>query len=377
MSIFNYSCAPSSNVIHSRNKRNIDDNQIVRICIYKTKEPVSVTSADKIKLYEQSGYFRFIKPKRRIIVSPQRIERPIYCESWNEIITVNGKRYRGMISFHNVAGTLYVINTLKLNEYLYGVVPVEMPAEWPCEALKAQAIAARTFAFYHIAQQKNMLYDLDATTSFQVYMGFDVEKETSNRAVDDTRGIVLSYEGRPILSFFHSTCGGKTADDRYVWIGSDLPYLSAVRCGYCSGSPNYEWEYELRVSEIQRALKQRFPELREINSIRLRKNDGRVSTVAIAHDRGVANLSGNDFRILISAEKIKSLAFDVKQNGRTLKIYGNGWGHGVGLCQWGAKGMAERGMHHGDILRHYYKGVSLKKLDSRYYTIPSIAHRVL
>ncbi len=371
-----FSCTPSERIFSGRGVKVFAHDRNVRVLLFKTKEGVTISSHDKIKVSEEKGRFKFISAGKRVMIRPESVVRPLYIESWNEPLQVNDAQYRGTISLHNIAGSLYVINSLKLNEYLYGVVPVEMPADWPLEAVKAQAIAARTYALYHIMKQKNMLFDLDATTSSQVYKGMDVEKAASNRAVDETRSLVMLFENEPIVSFFHSTCGGKTVDDRFVWQGSDLPYLKSVRCGYCSASPNYSWDYTLNVFEIKRALNRRYPEIRTVDTISLKKNQGRVSNVVVRHSHGMANMSGNDFRLLISPEKIKSLAFDVEKRGRSLNISGRGWGHGVGLCQWGARGMAESGKSFKEILLHYYRNVSIKSIDGDTRHFPTIARRV-
>jgi stage II sporulation protein D len=370
------SCAPSERVMSGRAGKALAHDRNVRVLLNKTKEGVSLVSSDKMKISEQKERYTFISPGKRVYIRPESVRRPLFVESWNQPISVNGTRYRGSISLHNIAGSLYVINSLKLNEYLYGVVPVEMPADWPIEALKAQAVAARTYALYHIMKQKNMLYDLDATTSSQVYKGLDAEKPSSNRAVDETKSYIIAFEHEPIISFFHSTCGGKTVDDSFVWHGSQLPYLKSVRCGYCAESPNYSWNYTLNVFEIKRALQKRYPEIHTIDMISLKKNQGRVSNVVVRHSQGMANMSGNDFRLLVSPEKIKSLAFDVEKKGRSLSISGRGWGHGVGLCQWGARGMAENGKDFRTILMHYYRNVSIKSIDGESRNVPTIAQRV-
>lgn len=373
---FLFSCSPSERVLSARAKKIFAHERNVRVLLFKTKDCVAISSSDKIKVIGEKGRHKFISAGKRVIIRPESVGRPLYIESWNEPILVNDARYRGTISLHNIAGNLYVVNSLKLNEYLYGVVPVEMPADWPMEAVKAQAIAARTYALYHIFKQKNMLFDLDATTSSQVYRGMDVEKPSSNRAVDETGSLVMLFENEPIVSFFHSTCGGKTVDDRFVWQGSDLPYLKSVHCGYCSASPSFSWDYTLNVFEIKRALNRRYPEIRTVDMISLKKNQGRVSNVVVRHSNGMANMSGNDFRFLISPEKIKSLAFDVEKRGRSLNISGHGWGHGVGLCQWGARGMAESGKSFKEILQHYYRNVSIKSIDGNDRQYPTVAQRV-
>ncbi len=135
--------------------------------------------------------------------------------------TARGKRhaYRGAIELHSRMGRLLVINVLTMDEYLSGVVPCEISSGWNIEALRAQAVAARSYAYYHIMNGTDPLFDLNATNRSQVYGGAKVETDRTNRAVRDTSGQVVSYNNKPILAFFHSTCGGNTIDGDKVWAG--------------------------------------------------------------------------------------------------------------------------------------------------------------
>ena len=146
---------------------------------------------------------------------------------------------------------VFIVNILKIDEYLLGVVPCEIPSGWEMEALKAQAVAARTYAYYHLIykRKKGSLYDLDATTNSQVYRGIADEKERTTEAVVATSGEIISYNSMPIISYFHSTCGGKTIDDKYVWTKNDLVYLKGVTCGYCEASTKYTWESKMSLEE--------------------------------------------------------------------------------------------------------------------------------
>ncbi len=242
---------------------------------------------------------------------------------------------------HNVMGCLHAVNILTMTDYLKSVVPSEIPSGWPSEALKAQAIAARTYAYYHIFNDKNRgIYDLDCSTSFQVYRGMSAEKPATSKAVDDTNGIVITENSRPIISYFHSTCGGKTADDRYVWQGTDNGYLSSVKCEYCRDSPQYSWSGALDIVEIRRALEKKYPNTGKISNITFSRNEDRVTEVRVTHKNGVIRLSGNDFHLMFPPKTVKSLFFTAQKKDQTLILSGHGWGHGVGLCQWGARGMA-------------------------------------
>ncbi|TFH39833.1 MAG: SpoIID/LytB domain-containing protein, partial [Chrysiogenales bacterium] len=239
------------------------------------------------------------------------------------------------------------------------VVPSEIPANWEDEALKAQVVASRTYAYYHImaARKHSSAYDLDSSVLSQVYRGIDDEKTSTSRAVRATSGEILLHEYLPILSYFHSTCGGKTVSDSLVWKKSSMPYLKGVRCGYCSDSTRYSWETKLSLGQIRNCLSVKYGVIGEIRSLSFKKKDDRVTDVIIRHAGGIITLGGNDFRLLFPGDTIQSLYFTSTQVSTGLILKGFGWGHGVGMCQWGARGMARKGFRYRQILRHYYAGV--------------------
>jgi stage II sporulation protein D len=270
-----------------------------------------------------------------------------------------------MIELHNVLGKIYVINVLRIDEYLFGVVPSEILSSWNMESLKAQAVTARTYAYYHIMKKRDLLYELDATNNFQVYKGLEVETERTNKAVEETSGEILTYKNQPIIAYFHSTCGGKTADDKFVWDGNDLEYITGIQCRFCKESPDYSWEMKLTLYEMRRFLRKKYKGVGKIAGISFKKQDGRVVSVVIRHRNGVIKLSGNNFRLLFPDKKIKSLLFVAKKIKNGLILHGHGWGHGVGMCQWGAKGLAESGAIYREILKFYYRDVSIVSLKAR------------
>jgi stage II sporulation protein D len=299
---------------------------------------------------------------------PEKIKNIYVIETGVNPVFINNTGYRGKIEIHNVLGKIYIINIVNIEEYLASVVPSEMPPSWNMEALKAQAIAARTYTYYHLTKKQNnkSIYDLDATTNFQVYKGIIAEKESSTKAVRDTSGIIMTYNYTPILAYFHSTSGGKTSDDKYVWQGDDLPYLSSVQCTYSKDSPHYEWTTEISLSEIEKGLMKKYQRIGKINKISFKKFDDRVVEVNIVHSNGSLSLSGNQFRLLIDPSKLKSTFFTAKQNKSSFHIYGKGWGHGVGMCQWGAKGRGEKGFNYEQILSYYYKDIKLTRINNNY-----------
>ncbi len=353
-------CVPPPEYMAKTGKRIGLDNDYIKILLLRDLLKVEVVTTAKTKVLQlANNTIVYNGDARRFVLFNNQIIQPLQFESWNNEIQINGISVRGVIQLHPVIGKIQVVNVLKMHEYLYGVLPSEIMSGWPEEVLKAQAVAARTYAYYHLIKNNSTYFDLDATSNFQVYKGKAVETEATNKAVDATSGIIMTYNNKPILAYFHSTCGGKTTDDKYVWHGEDLPYLTSVVCPYCKNSPNYSWQVELTLNEIYEALTKRYKTVGKIKAITLGREDARVTVVKIEHDNGIIRMSGNDFRLMFDAKKIKSLYFVAKQTPNGLIITGHGWGHGVGMCQWGAKEMAQQGMRFDRILMFYYKGIRI------------------
>lgn len=353
-------CVPPPEYMAKTGKRIGLDNDYIKILLLRDQLKVEVVTTTKTKVVQlPNNTIVYNSDAKRFVLFDNQLTQPLQFESWNNEINVNGITVRGMIQLHPVVGKIQVVNVLKMNEYLYGVLPSEIMSGWPEEVLKAQAVAARTYAYYHLMKNNSTYFDLDATNNFQVYKGKAVETEATNKAVDATSGIIMTYNNKPILAYFHSTCGGKTTDDKYVWQGEDLPYLTSVVCPYCKNSPNYSWQVELTLNEIYEALVKRYKAVGKIKAITLGREDTRVTVVKIEHDNGIIRMSGNDFRLMFDAKKIKSLYFEARQTRTGLILTGHGWGHGVGMCQWGAKEMAQQGMRFDWILTFYYRGIRI------------------
>lgn len=353
-------CVPPPEYMAKRGKRIGLDNDYIKVLLLRNQLKVEVVTTAKTKIIQLgNNTIVYNGDGKRFVLFDNQLTQPLQFEAWNNEIQVNGVTVRGMMQLHPVVGKIQVVNVLKMNEYLYGVLPSEIMPGWPEEVLKAQAVAARTYAYYHLMKNNSTYFDLDATNNFQVYKGKAVETETTNKAVDGTAGIIMTYNNKPILAYFHSTCGGKTTDDKYVWQGEDLPYLCSVVCPYCKNSPNYGWQVELTLNEIYEALVKKYKAVGKIKAITLGREDTRVTVVKIEHANGIIRMSGNDFRLMFDAKKIKSLYFEAKQTPAGLILTGHGWGHGVGMCQWGAKEMAQQGMRFDQILKFYYRGIQI------------------
>lgn len=278
----------------------------------------------------------------------------------DSFIKVNNQAYRGEIEVRKRDDTLLVINEVDLEEYLYGVMKHEISPAWPKEAIKAQAVAARSFALNKRLKNVGEPYDLVATITAQVYGGLSGEDPRSNEAINETRGEVLSYQREPIAAYYHATCGGETEDVENVW-GGRVPYLKSVKCKYCKDSPHYEWKKELSLSEISNALSHKG--ISEVESIEVykRSDTGRVVKLVVEDEFGKHIISGNQFRMALGPNVIKSTLFEMKEKHGRIEFKGEGWGHGVGMCQWGARGMAEKGYNYKEILKHYYSDAEIEK----------------
>jgi stage II sporulation protein D len=279
-------------------------------------------------------------------------------------VSVRGRPYRGDIRILARASGLTVVNRLGLEEYLLGVVPVEMPPSWPLEALKAQAVIARTYAIRNLGQFESASYDLCADQRCQVYAGLGAESERTTRAVGETRGLIALWQDRPAATFYHSDSGGHTASSAEVW-GGELPYLPGVLDPYGTASPRRTWTFSLRAGVLGQYLSAMGRPVGEPRALNLAgySASGRVTVLTVTGTAGRVELTGPELRGLLQRMGIFStrLRLDAtRAESETIFILsGSGWGHGVGLSQWGAREMADRGMGFERILAHYYPGISL------------------
>ena len=257
---------------------------------------------------------------------------------------------------------LLILN-LPLENYLGGVLEGEISHSWPMESMKAQAIAARTYAYWVLKNNKNKDYDIKSSVSHQVFKGNKDVHPNFKKALMKTKGTILTHRNEPIQTFFTATCGGETEKPKYVWGSTTrLPYFQNINCPYCTTHPKYRWKAKISLATVERKLK--FKVSGKIKSIRVvkRSPSKRALTIEITSSKGRVNLSGNEFRLALGGRVVQSLRFKLKQNKTNIYFNGRGYGHGVGLCQWGAKTMAEKGYSSRKILQFYYKQVKFKKI---------------
>lgn len=284
--------------------------------------------------------------------APTRALRFRSGEAGDGVISVNGTRVRGDVVVVFGKSQLAAVNVIALEDYLVGVIGSEMPKSFPTEALKAQAIAARTYALNKKLEQYGQPYHLGSSVISQVYKGLDVEDPRTRDAVEATRGLVMTWQLQPIEAYFHSSCGGRTESGGEA-LGRDLPYLQAVDCP-CGRLPTSHWTLNLKQADLKSFGAVKAGAIK----VQGRSATGRARRVEV----GARSLDAVTFRERIGYMKLKSLHFEIEKSGDGWKVEGNGFGHGAGLCQWGARVYAEKGWDYRKILQHYYPGVELQTL---------------
>jgi len=331
------------------------------------------------------------------------------------LLQVEKNSYRDYITFNRIDSELITINLVTVNNYLYGVVPREMSAIWELEALKAQAIAARNFTLINIGRHNSLGYDLCDTTHCQVYGGYNWENIRSNQAVNETSTAVLKYESKLVNAYYHSSSGGHTEDSENIWTAK-VPYLRGVEDDFSLGSPNDTWKLVLTKDEIQQKLLANGINVGEVISIEpiTISQNGRVLELMIRGTNKTEILAKEKSRIIFGTSSLKSTWFRVESDASvyvmsgtskepfktalddltvisaqgvqianrstvsrinvsngvnetsiatTPNMYifdGRGWGHGLGMSQWGAKKMAELGYNYQEILEYYYTGAKVE-----------------
>jgi len=280
-------------------------------------------------------------------------------------VQINGRGYRGLLEIYPSGKGLLVVDEILLEEYLVGLINCEISSQWPMEAVKAQAVVARTFALFQKQARKKLLYHMESTVLDQVYGGSDIEDSRAVRAVEETRGEVVTYNEKIIQAFFHSSCGGHTEASENVWTVR-LPYLRGVECTYCEKTPSVLWQQTLTPKKIEGLLRAAGYHLVDLHRItaKSRYPSGRIELLELVSASGTVTIPAVAFRKAIGYSSIRSTDFEMKSVGNEYVFVGVGYGHGVGLCQWGAKQRAENGFNYREILSYYYPGTRVVS----YYT---------
>ena len=325
----------------------------------ESAKPVALTATASYEIRWQNGAFLVGREKLRgeiLIIRPS--------DKSDGGLALDGRRYRGSLELRHKGAGLTAVNIVPVDDYLLSVVPEEMPTDWPAEALKAQSVAARSFALKSRGRHAAEGYDLCTTTHCQLYKGIASEKTASTAAVRATRGEVLTYGGQPIEALFHTDSGGMTESSEDVW-GSHVPYLRAVRDTPLGTMP---WTKTMSTAALEQKLAAKGHNIGRLRAIELsplavgraakdRTASGRVKAMTAVGTKGRATLTGTAWRSLLG---LKSTLFDAKLTKDSVTFTGFGAGHGLGISQWGAERLAETGKSYADILHHYYTGVTLQ-----------------
>lgn len=352
---------------------------IIRVLILKDSPEIRIYSKTDVAIYKLNGNAApppIVTKRAAVTVKREGIEINGRQTTWKRIavspmhdslIWLNEKPYKGDIVIKKMPHlTVSAVNILPLEKYVEGILHGELPANWPTEALKAQAVAARSYALSTLDEKKNTKtpsgdYDIKATIEDQVYKGSPHSGSKPALAVKGTRSEIITYHNKPIKARFHSSCGGQTETSIHVWGEPDIS--RSIPDTYCKNSPHNTWKTHLTSQDITQKLKQHGFDPGYVRSIKPEKfdNGGRIAAVAIHGDKQTISLTGNDFRKFLGFTKIKSTLFAISKTDSGFTLTGKGFGHGVGMCQWGAKGMAERGHNYREILDFYYPGTTVKK----------------
>lgn len=281
--------------------------------------------------------------------------------------TVGERRVRGQVRVEARADRLQVLNRVGLEDYVASTVGGEMPTGWPDAALRAQAVASRTYVLHEAQKRRARRWDVRATTASQVYRGIGAETPETRQATRATRGEVLTHGGQPILAVFHSTSGGRTATAGEVW-GRDLPYLQVVEVEDEDDAPHTYWRKEIAHDALRSILPDALVAVGAVAGseggaprleVAERTASGRVARLRISGPEGSLSVSGADLRGLVRALGLRSTLFDVRATEGGVAFVGSGFGHGVGMSQWGARALAERGEPYARILARFYPGARL------------------
>jgi stage II sporulation protein D len=277
---------------------------------------------------------------------------------------IDGRKMRGHFTVIREQDlTLTVINEVGVEDYLAGVMHGELPKGWPSAVLEAQAIAARTFALYREIERAEQEFALTSDVNSQVYEGKSKETRLANRAVLKTQGRVLAWQGKIFPAFYHAACGGGTQPAGNLWKIS-VPPLSGRPCQYCLSSPFGEWNFSLGLAELGWALRNK-------GNLKLQGAVTAWETAEEAPNRRIAKIrfQGSDgkwvevvaeeLRRILTPTRLRSGVFELRKEGDRIFFTGHGWGHGVGMCQWGAYALARRGATAEEIIAYYYPSAQI------------------
>ncbi|MFA7073629.1 MAG: SpoIID/LytB domain-containing protein [Endomicrobiaceae bacterium] len=352
----------------------ISAKNLIRVGILLNADEVCVAS-DKRYTIENNGEKRYLSAGKinirisgmQAVIKGKKYKLPLRITG-KSVLSVNKKLYRGDIILKSSSkNKINVINELSVEDYIKGVLPKEADGGSNLETLKVQAVISRSYALKNLSRHAKDGFDVCSTVHCQVYGGAGCENKKCNRAVFETKGEIVIYNNEIAQTLFHANCGGFTEDPKYVWNwNSKTPeYLKGRKDKYCKDGPHAVWTSKIPEKTIREKLIKggyRVGEIKSIKPYGKTKSKGREKII-VKHKKGTLSLNAYKFRLTVDPWLIKSTMIDkISRKSGNFIFEGKGWGHRVGLCQWGSKVMAEKGFSYKKILEFYYPGTKVEKI---------------
>jgi len=350
------------------------ENPTLKVLLFKTSSYINLKSyygmTIKNPQHSSQGDFRarfnYAGSGKISIDNRWKVSNSIWISGDDSIMVIrkgkqDGRRYRGRLELKPYNGGFYVINHIPIEKYLEGVLNAEISTDWDLDVVQAQAIISRTFALFKREQRLKKAWHVTAGQNDQVYLGENISDHRSRVAIDNTKGVVVNYRGKLAQTYYHSNCGGVTEDPANVWQFS-LPYLKVKSVPYGQKDPRYFWDHSLTYKELRRIASKAGISAKKINTLYIEKRtkSHRVASIIFSNGKQSFRVEANQFRKLAGYSNIQSLLFDTIQTPQGYSFQGTGNGHGVGLCQWAAKEMADIGYRFDDILKFFYTDTNIQ-----------------
>jgi stage II sporulation protein D len=351
----------------------------IQIAIVRQAESATITPEGPVTVVEPGGAPRPLEWKGALTLQPRegglrlsalKLPSETRLEPKDGgLIKVGADRHRGNLILRLDPGqTITVVEEVGVEDYLEGVLPFEMDPDWPLEALKAQAVVARSFAYANLGKFRKDGFDLTADTRSQMYRGVTAVNDNVRRAVRETHGEVLGWNGQLLRVYYHACCGGHTENAAEAWGGDpkETPKpLRGVKDPWCAVSPHMHWTAYFAWQDLMSAIEERHNLPGPLKSLKIGRRDiaGYVSGFVAKAGRGSVAIKSGELRTGLGSAELKSTRISrlvVKKKG--LEFVGSGSGHGVGLCQWGARIQAQKGRSYERILHFYFPGADLSEV---------------
>ncbi len=319
-----------------------------------------IKKKDSYVVQNVNGLIKVIHKKSNTVLGSFTGPIKLIPETETALVFCNKRWYRGelIILANDDKKNITIVNDIDLEKYLLSVVPSEMPSSWHKEVLKAQTVAARSYTLGYLGRRKNKGYDLESGVEDQVYLGVSSEKSSTSKAVKETQGVILvDKDNNPLIALYHSSGGGYTDSIENLWDEKPSEHIQP-RPDYDDNSPHFKWYKKFSISEINKQLKSlEVGEIKDI--IPLSKSvSNRITWLKIVGTNGETLIRGEEFRKFL---KLPSSKFNISVEKTHVRFAGRGYGHGLGLSQWGAKTLADKRFTYDQILNHYYSGARLVK----------------